>query len=510
MQSEKIVVLDCGGQYNQLIARRVRETGVYSAILPCQTPVSEYADDALKGIIITGGPQSVYAENSLKVPSEVFELGVPVLGICYGMQLMAHMLGGEVVPASVSEYGSTHMMHSGGALFEDVPSPLEVWMNHTDRTKKLPEDFKTTAHTMHCEHAAMANVQKKFFAVQFHPEVNHTSHGREIIENFTRKICRCADVWSAASLADEMIREIREQVGDNGRVVAGLSGGVDSSVAAVLVHKAIGERLTCIFVDHGLLRQNEAEEVMSQFAGRMGLNIIMVDAADRFLGKLEGVVDPEEKRKIIGSEFIRVFEEESRKIGAEYLMQGTIYPDIIESGFGNAAVIKSHHNVGGLPDDVKFKGLVEPLRLLFKDEVRVLGESLGIPSELVWRQPFPGPGLGIRVVGEITPDRLRIVRESDAIVREEIQKAGLGRDVWQYFTVFTGVRSVGVMGDSRTYDHCIAIRAVLSTDAMTVEVAELPYDLLRRMSGRIINEVRGVNRVVYDITSKPPGTIEWE
>lgn len=506
---ERIAVLDFGGQYNQLIARRIREAGVYSEVIPYNTPVSDYADQNLKGIVLTGGPNSVYGQEALQCSDKIFSLGVPVLGICYGMQLIAHMKAGKVQSASIPEFGFTDMCVKDHPLFDGIARETVVWMNHNDFVHTLPAGFESIACTSHCANAAMADDAQKLYGVQFHPEVNHTRQGFRILSNFIYNICNCEGGWSAANLADELVNDIRAQVG-NSTVVSGLSGGVDSSVASVLVHRAIGDRLTCIFVDHGLLRKNEAQEVMDYYGGKLGLNIIMVDARERFLTKLKGVTDPERKRKIIGEEFIRVFEEESGKIGADYLVQGTIYPDVIESGFGQAAVIKSHHNVGGLPKDVRFKGLVEPLRMLFKDEVRELGEGMGIPRELVWRQPFPGPGLAIRIMGEITEDRLRIVRDSDAILREEVAKAGLDKDIWQYFTVFTGVNSVGVMGDERTYDFCIAIRAVTSKDAMTVEFAELPYPLMRILSSRIINEVPGVNRVVYDITSKPPGTIEWE
>jgi len=509
MYDEKVIVLDFGGQYNQLIARRVREAGVFSEVIPCNAPIEKYFDEKLKGIILTGGPNSVYVENALKCSIDVFKLGVPVLGICYGMQLIADMFEGAVESAKVSEFGFAELHCKEHPLFKNIASPTIVWMNHNDYVCKLPRGFKSIASSNDCENAAMANEELKLYGVQFHPEVKHSKKGAEMLHNFIYNICECKGGYSAANLGEQLIEQIRKQVGDK-KVVSGLSGGVDSSVASVLTYKAIGENLTCIFVDHGLLRENEAKEVMEFYGGKLGLKIIKVDAQERFLKKLEGIIEPERKRKIIGEEFIRVFEEESNKVGADYLMQGTIYPDVIESGFGNSAVIKSHHNVGGLPKDVNFKGLVEPLRMLFKDEVRVLGESIGIPHELVWRQPFPGPGLAIRIMGEITPDRLRIVSHSDAILREEIAKAGMDKDIWQYFTVFTGVRSVGVMGDERTYDHCLAIRAVTSTDAMTVEFANIPYELLHKLSTRIINEVQGINRVVYDITSKPPGTIEWE
>jgi len=509
MYDEKIIVLDFGGQYNQLIARRVREAGVFSEVIPCNTPIEKYANSSLKGIILTGGPNSVYAADSLRCSAEVFQLGVPVLGICYGMQLLTDMFGGKVKSAEIAEFGFAELNCGEHPLFQGLDSPTVVWMNHKDYVDVLPEGFHAIGTTEHCPYAAMADEKRKLYGVQFHPEVKHSQKGTQMLSNFIYKICSCKGGYSAANLGESLIAQIRQQVGKS-KVISGLSGGVDSSVASVLVHKAIGEQLTCIFVDHGLLRQDEARQVMEYYGGKLGLNIKMVDAKERFLSKLAGVTDPECKRKIIGEEFIRVFEEESKKIGGDYLVQGTIYPDVIESGQGNAAVIKSHHNVGGLPKDVDFKGLVEPLRMLFKDEVRALGESLGIPHELVWRQPFPGPGLAIRIMGEITEDRLRIVRHSDAILREEVALAGLDRDIWQYFTVFTGIRSVGVMGDERTYDYCLAIRAVTSTDAMTVEFARIPYDLLHKLSSRIINEVHGVNRVVYDITSKPPGTIEWE
>lgn len=508
MTNEKIIVLDFGGQYNQLIARRIREAGVYCEVIPCTAPIESYHSPTLKGIVLTGGPNSVSSPGALQCSPTVFHLGVPVLGICYGMQLMTRLLGGKVCTAKVPEFGFTTTALLPHPLFEGL-TQVVTWMNHHDSVTTPPEGFTTIATTAQCPYAAIANDHDGLYGTQFHPEVHHTQHGAEMLRNFVYNICKCQGGWSASGLAGQLIAGIKAQVG-NSRVVSGLSGGVDSSVASVLVHQAIGDRLTCIFVDHGLLRKNEATEVMDFYGKKLGLNIIHIDAKQRFLEKLQGVSDPERKRKIIGEEFIRVFEEESCKIGADYLVQGTIYPDVIESGFGTAAVIKSHHNVGGLPEDVHFKGLVEPLRMLFKDEVRALGESLGIAHELVWRQPFPGPGLAIRIMGEITADRLRMVQESDAIVRQEIAYAGLMDSVWQYFTVFTGVRSVGVMGDERTYDYCIAIRAVTSQDAMTVEFAELPYPLMRTLSSRIISEVQGVNRVVYDITSKPPSTIEWE
>jgi GMP synthase (glutamine-hydrolysing) len=517
---ERIVVLDFGGQYNQLIARCVRETGVLAEILPYDTPLAvlQASPHQLKGIILTGGPDSVYAADALTCDPEIFNAGTPVLGICYGMHLMAHLLGGRVGPAGVAEFGYTDISFDRRQLFaglteEETGEPgagRHVWMNHRDAVLELPPGFSSIAGTQSCPNAAFAHDGRKLYGLQFHPEVRHSPGGRRILRNFCYEICGCQGDWQVADLSKTLVEDIRRQAGDSA-VLCGLSGGVDSSVAALLVHRAVGAKLTCVFVDHGLLRKNEAEEVMAFYKDTLGMNIIKVNAAERFLGKLRGVTEPEAKRKTIGAEFIRVFEEEARKLGgADYLVQGTIYPDVVESGHGKAAVIKSHHNVGGLPLDISFKGLIEPLRSLFKDEVRRLGEALGIPKALVWRQPFPGPGLAIRIMGEITADRLRIVRESDWIFREEIARAGLTEAVWQYFTVFTGVQTVGVMGDNRTYDYVVALRAVTSSDAMTVEFAELPYALLHKVSQRIINEVPGCNRIVYDITSKPPGTIEWE
>ncbi len=509
MTREKIIVLDFGGQFNQLIARRVRELGVYCEVLPYDTPVQEYADAQLRGIILTGGPDSVHGVNAPACSPQTFEAGVPVLGICYGMQLIAYMLGGSTREAVAGEYGLTRLQASGHALFKNVEPDSVVWMSHRDQVSALPEGFKVIGSTGTCAIAACADDNRQLYAVQFHPEVRHTVYGMQVLKNFLYDICKCAGGYDAGNMIEDLTQEIRAQVGD-APVLSALSGGVDSSVASVLVHRAVGDKLTCIFVDHGLLRKGEADQVVRTYRDKLGLNVIAVDARERFLAKLVGVTDPERKRKIIGEEFIRVFEEESARIDADYLVQGTIYPDVIESGRGPAASIKSHHNVGGLPDNIRFKGIVEPLRMLFKDEVRALGESLGIDHKLVWRQPFPGPGLAIRIMGEVTEHKLEVLRESDAIVREEIEKAGLGESVWQYFAVHTGVRTVGVMGDSRTYDSCIAVRAVTSSDAMTVAVAELPYAVLTAITSRIINEVRGVNRVVYDITSKPPGTIEWE
>ncbi len=507
---ERIVVLDFGGQYNQLIARRVREAGVYSELLPHSSSIQRIKGTRLDGVILTGGPDSVYEENSKTCLDEVFSLGVPVLGICYGMQYLAKIFGGKIQRAAVREYGRTQICYQPHPLFAGVTENV-VWMNHNDAVIEAPAGFTPIASTKDCPVAAFADDSRRMYGIQFHAEVNHTRQGERIISNFLKHICHCPCDWKVENLADELIRQVQAQVGETGRVLGALSGGVDSSVASVLVHHAIGDRLTCIFVDHGLLRQNEAQEVIGFYRDQLGLNVIPVDAKERFLTRLKGVTDPERKRKIIGEEFIRVFEEEAKKLGgADWLLQGTIYPDVIESGTDSAATIKSHHNVGGLPEDIGFQGLVEPLRMLFKDEVRALGESLNIPHDLVWRQPFPGPGLAIRVLGEVTEDKLEILRHSDFIFREEIKNAGLDQAIWQYFTVFTGMRSVGVMGDGRTYDYAIGVRAVTSTDAMTVEWAEIPYPVLRRVSERIIAEVPHVNRVVYDITSKPPGTIEWE
>lgn len=508
MDRERIVVLDFGGQYNQLIARRVREAGVFSELLPYTASIDKIKGGSLSGIILTGGPDSVYAENAKSCTDEIFALGVPILGICYGMQYIAKKFGGRIAAADVREYGRVAIDMKAHPLLKGLDSGI-AWMSHNDSVTLAPEGFDAIASTKVCPVAAFAHDERKLYGVQFHAEVTHMPNGRLIFKNFM-EICGLRCDYAPGALADSLIEDVKKQVG-GGKVIAGLSGGVDSSVASVLVHKAIGDRLTCIFVDHGLLRANEAKEVIEYYRDTLNLNIVAVDASERFLSKLAGVTEPEAKRKIIGTEFVRVFEEEAKKLGgADYLLQGTIYPDVIESGTESSAKIKSHHNVGGLPKDIGFKGLVEPLRMLFKDEVRALGESLGIPEKLVWRQPFPGPGLAIRVLGEITKDKLEILRHSDLILREEIAAAGLERQIWQYFTVFTGLKSVGVMGDLRTYDYAIGVRAVTSTDAMTVEWAEIPYPVLRRISERIIAEVSHVNRVIYDITSKPPGTIEWE
>lgn len=511
MAHQLVLILDFGGQYNQLIGRRIRECGVYCEV----KPYSKVSIDEIKklkpvGIIFTGGPNSVYSENSPKVSKEIFELGIPVLGICYGSQLMSYVLGGEVATCDTREYGKTDTEYdTSSLLFKNLESKGESWMSHTDCIAKIPAGFKVVAHTEHCSVAAMENPAKKLYGIQFHPEVNHTENGLKMLHNFLYEVCGCTGDWTMGNFAETQIKEIKEKVGD-GKVLLALSGGVDSSVCAGLLSKAIGKQLTCIFVDHGCMRKNEGDEVMEAFAD-WDINLIRVNAQDRFLTKLSGVSDPETKRKIIGEEFIRVFEEEAKKIGAvDFLAQGTIYPDIIESGAGDAAVIKSHHNVGGLPDYVDFKEIIEPLRLLFKDETRKLGTELGISDTLVWRQPFPGPGLAIRIIGEITFEKLEILRDADFIFREEIAKAGLDKSINQYFAVLTSMKSVGVMGDERTYDYTMALRAVTTTDFMTADFAKIPYEVLEISASRIVNEVKLINRIVYDITTKPPATIEWE
>ena len=510
---ETVIVLDFGGQYNQLIARRVRECNVYCEVKPYTTPLSELKAMQPIGIIFTGGPNSVYLEESPHVDPEIFTWGVPILGICYGCQLMAHTLGGLVTEAqddSAREYGKTETFYDTTCpLFRGLPASGISWMSHSDYMARVPEGFALVAHSNACPNVAIADVERGFYGVQFHPEVNHTEHGLDMLRNFLYEVCHAQGDWTMGDYCRTAIAAVREKVGD-GRVLLALSGGVDSSVAAALVAEAVGSQLTCVFVDHGLMRKNEGDEVEAAFS-KWDINFIRVDAEQRFLSKLAGVSEPEAKRHIIGEEFIRVFEEEGKKIGSvDYLCQGTIYPDIIESGLGDAATIKSHHNVGGLPDYVDFKEIIEPLRMLFKDEVRQLGRELGLPEYLVTRQPFPGPGLAIRIIGEVTKEKADVLRDADAIFREEIALAGWDSKISQYFAVLTNMRSVGVMGDGRTYDYTLALRGVTTSDFMTADWARIPYELLDKISGRIVNEVQGINRIVYDITSKPPATIEWE
>lgn len=503
-----ILVIDFGGQYNQLIARRVRDLKVYCEVVPYTKALEEIKEKSPDGVIFTGGPNSVYAEDAPKLEKEVFELGIPILGLCYGMQLMAHSLGGEVKESSQREFGKTEFKLEDNEIFKDIPKESIVWMSHVDKVVTLPEGFKIIGSTDNTEIAGMADEERKLYALQFHPEVNHSEYGIKMIENFLVNICKAKQDWTMANYAKKAIEDVREQVKDK-KVLLALSGGVDSSVVAALLSKAIGDQLTCIFVDHGLMRKNEGDEVEEAFKNS-GMHFVRVNAKDRFLGKLKGVRDPEAKRKAIGEEFIRVFEDEAKKIGkVDFLAQGTIYPDIIESGVGDAAVIKSHHNVGGLPDVVDFTGLIEPLRMLFKDEVRRLGRELGLSDVLVDRQPFPGPGLGIRVIGEVTEEKLEILRDADYIFREELEKNKV-ENLSQYFAVLTENRTVGVMGDFRTYDYTLALRAVHTTDFMTAEWVRIPYEVLDKVSVRIINEVDHINRIVYDVTSKPPATIEWE
>ncbi len=508
--NELILILDFGGQYNQLIARRVRECNVYSEVVPFDISIEKIKEKNPKGIIFTGGPASVYGEDSPRCAEGIFELRIPVLGICYGMQLMTYTLGGNVARADKREYGTTDVsIDNSSLLFEGFENTNGFLMSHTDFVEKVPEGFKNIGHTSSCPNAAMENKEKNLYGIQFHPEVNSSINGTQVIKNFLFNICKCSGDWIISSFVEESIAKLKEKIGDK-KALCALSGGVDSSVAAVLLSRAIGKNLTCIFVDHGLLRKNEGDEVEEVFKNQ-DINFIRVNAKDRFLAKLAGVSDPETKRKIIGEEFIRVFEEEAKKIGTvDFLVQGTIYPDVIESGLGKSSVIKSHHNVGGLPDYVDFKEIIEPLRDLFKDEVRKTGLELGMPENLVFRQPFPGPGLAIRVIGDITEDKLNILKDADYIFREEIANAGLHKNINQYFAVLTNLKSVGVMGDERTYDYTVALRAVETTDFMTGVWSRIPYEVLEKVSSRIVNEVDHVNRVVYDITSKPPATIEWE
>ena len=510
MVNEKVLVLDFGGQYNQLIARRVRELNVYCEMHPCTMSLDKIREMAPKAIIFTGGPSSVYNDGAPHVDKGIFELGIPVLGICYGCQLIAYTLGGKVEHAETREYGRQDAVYDKNCpLYKGLEDGI-CWMSHTDRVEALPEGFKVVAHTDTCKIAAFADDKRKIYGVQYHPEVHHTQRGIDQLRNFLYEVAGVKGDWTMGNFAKNSIEALRAKLGGK-KVLCAFSGGVDSAVAATLIHKAVGDALTCIFVDHGLLRKDEAKQVMKVFKEDMGMNVILADASERFLSKLAGVKDPETKRKIIGKEFIDVFEEEAKKIGAvDFLVQGTIYPDVIESGLGNSAVIKSHHNVGGLPSVVNFKEIVEPLRDLFKDEVRKVGFELGLPRDVVMRQPFPGPGLAIRIIGDITREKLDILREADFVFRDEIAKAGLDSEIWQYFAVLTDMRSVGVMGDSRTYDHTVVLRAVTSVDGMTADWARIPHDVLEKISTRIVNEVKHVNRVVYDITSKPPATIEWE
>ncbi|MVB11959.1 GMP synthase [Caprobacter fermentans] len=510
-QNEAVLILDFGGQYSQLIARRIRDLNVYCEIKSYQTSADEIASSGYHGIIFSGGPDTVYDDQAPKCDKKIFDLEIPILGICYGAQLMAFSLGGEVDSAAIREYGKTEFQITAESpLFQGIDRRSVCWMSHTVYIKTPPAGFQITAVSSTCPVVSMQNTEKKLYATQFHPEVEHTLHGQEILHNFLYEICRCTGDWKMDSFIQTSVEQMKKTIGEK-RVICALSGGVDSSVAAALVHRAVGKQLTCIFVDHGLLRKGEAEEVERVFRSQFDMNLVRVDAQARFLARLSGVTEPEQKRKIIGEEFIRVFEEEAKKIGqVDFLCQGTIYPDVVESGTGNSAVIKSHHNVGGLPKDIGFTGLVEPLRYLFKDEVRRVGAELGLPDTLVWRQPFPGPGLAIRIMGEVTADKLSILKDADAVFRDEIAKAGLDRKINQYFAVLTGIKSVGVMGDGRTYDNTIALRGVTTSDFMTADWARIPYDVLEQASSRIINEVKNVNRIVYDITSKPPATIEWE